>query len=115
MACIYHMEKNNNTETHQITVANEVYEQLRSIDRILRSYGYYKGSEYDLNRVIKYALIQAELWDGELPRTQPTIIACPKKEEKVTVSNTPHITILERAANKVKLTFLSLFLILKLK
>jgi hypothetical protein len=64
------MEKNNNTEeTCQITVTKEVREQLHNIDCMLRADGNYKGFEHNLNRAIKYALVQAKLWDGENKHT----------------------------------------------
>lgn len=64
------MEKNNKTEeTYQITVTKEVREHLYKIDCMLRADGNYKGFEHNLNRAIKYAIIQAELWDEETKLT----------------------------------------------
>ncbi len=63
------MDKNNNTEkTHQITVTDEVYEQLQSLDAsMFRASGSNGGLKFD--RVIKRVLVESGHWAGDSKHT----------------------------------------------
>ncbi len=58
------MEKVDKSEdTIQITISKEVQDQLDSIANALRASGYSNSGYRPYSQAIKYALIQAGLWD----------------------------------------------------
>jgi hypothetical protein len=48
-------------DTFQITISKEVHDQLYSMANMLRASG--SNSEPRYNKAIKYALVEAGLWD----------------------------------------------------
>ena len=56
-------KKDNNTI--QITINKEVYDNLYSLANMLKASGSNDGEVSSYNKAIRYALIQARLWDGK--------------------------------------------------
>lgn len=52
------------TNTIQITINKEVYDNLYSLANMLKASGSSDSEDGSYNKAIKYALIQAKLWDG---------------------------------------------------
>ncbi len=59
------------TNTIQITINKEVYDNLHSLANMLKASGLNDSENGSYNKAIKYALIQAKLWDerGRMKKT----------------------------------------------